>query len=255
MAYALRLGRDFWGPTRLRFFYGQGIKEPKLLESFATSPCFPGNPTLRPERSRTFHAGIEQGLASDRLHVSANYFDNRFRDIVSFGSAPPIPGCPFGTGTFFNTNLARARGINLVVESRPAKWLILGGNYSYDDSRVLKAPNAFDPASIAGNRLLRRAVHSGNVVLNAAFLRMNWNLAGYFTGKRTDSDFLFPPLGLTRNPGYGRFDFAASYKLSRGLTVFGRVENLFDKQYQEALGFPALGREFRVGMKFTLGGE
>jgi len=242
VAYALRLGHDFWGATRLRFSYGQGIKEPSLLESFSTDPFFRGNPNLRPERSRTFNAGIEQRLASDRLRVSADYFDNRFRDMISFGA-----------GMFFNTDLARARGVNVVVGARPLHWLGASGNYSYDDNRVLRAPNAFDLASIPGNRLLRRPVHSGNLVLNAAFHRMNWNLAGYFTGRRTDSSFLAPT--VTRNPGYTRFDLAGSYNLRRGVTVFGRAENLFDKQYQDALGFPALGREYRFGMKLIVGGE
>jgi vitamin B12 transporter len=58
-------------------------------------------------------------------------------------------------------------------------------------------------------------------------------------------------LGLTRNPGYARFDLATSYALSRGVSLTGRVANLFDKQYQEAIGFPALGREVRVGVKYT----
>lgn len=253
-AYALRFGHDFWGATRLRFSYGQGIKEPSLLESFSTNPCFPGNPTLRPERSRTFNVGAEQRLASDRLKLSFDFFHNRFRDIVSFGSVAPPPACTLGfAGTFFNTDLARDRGINLVAEARPAGWLGISGSYSYDDSRVLRAPNAFDLASIPGNRLLRRPVHSGSLILNAAFCRMNWNLAGYFTGRRTDSSFLAPR--VTSNPGYARFDLATSYKLSRGVTVFGRVENLFDKQYQDALGFPALGRDYRLGMKFLFGGE
>ena len=255
-ALALRDGRDFWGATRLRFSFGRGIKEPRLDQSFGTDPCFPGNSSLRPERSRTFNVGIEQVLASNQLRLSADYFDNRFRDMISFGSLPPPAGCTLGfAGTYFNTDLARARGVNAAAEVRPAHWLRVIGGYSYDDSRVLKSPNAFDPATIEGNRLLRRPVHSGNLVLNAALRRMSWTLAGYFTGRRTDSDFLFPPLGLTRNAGYARFDLAGSYDLRRGITVFGRVENLFDKQYQEALGFPALGRDFRLGMKFIIGGE
>src|SRR6266852_5614320 len=55
VAYALRDGRDFWGATRLRFSYGQGIKEPSLVQSFSANPFFLGNPNLRPERSRTFN--------------------------------------------------------------------------------------------------------------------------------------------------------------------------------------------------------
>lgn len=267
LAYLLHDGRDFWGPTRLRFAFGQGIKEPNLDQSFGSDPCFPGNPALRPVRSRTISAGVEQRLASDHVRVSADYFDNRFRDIVSFtfcfpGAPCPVgppPACPaaeaqaFGFGTYFNTDLARARGTHLAVEAKPAHWLRVTGNYTYDDTRVLKAPNAFDLAQVPGNRLLRRPVHSGNMGVNASFRRMNWYAAGYFAGRRTDSDFL--GLGLTSTPGYARFDLAVSYDLPRGLTLFGRVENLLDKQYQEALGFPALGREFRVGMKFTLGRE
>ena len=266
LALAARYGRDFWGATRLRFSYGQGVKEPRLDQSFGTDPCFPGNPGLRPERSRTFTVGVEQRLASDRMRVSADYFNNRFRDIVSFTFCVPDKPCPFvppsacppaiakfGFGTYFNTDLARARGANLTIEAHPARWLRVSGNYSYDDSRVLRSPNAFDPAELPGNRLIRRPLHSGNAILNAAFLHMNWNLTGYFTGRRTDSDFL--GLGLTNNPGYARFDLATSYEIRRGVTVYGRVANLFDKQFQDALGFPALGRDFRLGMKFTLGGE
>lgn len=248
--YLLRSGDNTWGATRLRFSYGQGIKEPEMEQSFGTDPCFPGNPALRAERSRTINAGVEQLFAADRVRLSANYFDNRFRDIISFAFDPlGTPACPFGLGTNFNTDLARARGANVTTEARPVHWLAILGNYSYDDTRVLKAPNAFDPVEAPGNRLIRRPLHSGNLVLNASFAKMNWNLAGYFSGRRTDSDFL--GLGLTSNPGYARFDLATSYAVSQGVSVTGRVANLFDKQYQEAIGFPALGREVRVGVKYT----
>ncbi len=269
-ALALRYGHDFWGATRLRFSYGRGIKEPRLDQSFGSDPCFPGNPALRPERSRTYTAGIEQRLASDRVRISADYFDNRFRDVVSFtfcfegGPCPiaPPPDCPFGFGTFFNTDLARARGGNLTFESRLARWLRVTGHYTYDDSRVLRSPNAFDPTQIPGNRLFKRPVHSGSLLLNASFACMNWNLAGYFTGRRTDSDFLSVRFGnacigpcLTSNPGYARFDLAGSYTFRRGFTAFGRIENLFDKRYEDSLGFPAYRRSYRLGMKFIFGGE
>lgn len=256
-AYTMRFGHDFWGATRLRSSYGEGIKEPRFDQSFGTNPCFPGNPNLRPEHSRTFNAGLDQRLASDRLRLSANFFQNRFRDIVSFafGQLPGTPPsfCGIFFGSFFNTDAARARGFDLVVEARPAHWLTVSGNYTYDASHVLQAPNAFDPASMPGNRLLRRPVHSGNLAFNAAFRRMSWNLYAYFTGRRTDSTFLAPTVASTA--GYARFDFTARYGLRRNWSVFGRIENLFDKQYQEALGFPALGRDYRLGMKYTIGGE
>ncbi|HEV8383378.1 MAG TPA: TonB-dependent receptor, partial [Candidatus Acidoferrales bacterium] len=257
----LRNGGDFWGATRLRLSAGLGIKEPTLVQSFAKDPCFPGNADLRPERSRSVIVGLDQALAGDRVRASIEYFDNRFRDIVSFtfcfpgGPCPvaPPPGCPFGFGTFFNTDLARARGGNFSAEAHPVRWLRIAGNYSFTPTRVLRAPNAFDPTLQPGNRLFKRPVHSGSVVLNADFLRMNWNLVGTFVGRRTDSDFLF--LGFTSNPGYGKVDLAASYNFGRGVSAFGRVENLFDKKYQESLGYAAYRRAYRLGMRFRLSGE
>jgi outer membrane receptor protein involved in Fe transport len=95
-------------------------------------------------------------------------------------------------------------------------------------------------------------------MVNAAFHHLNWNLNGYFTGRRTDSDFLSFTAGgvcfglcLGSNPGYARFDLAGSYDLGHGVSFYGHISNLTDKQYQDALGFPALGREFRIGVKYT----
>ena len=120
--FALRYGTGFWGDTRLRFSYGQGLKEPSLDQSFGSDPCFPGNNTLKPERSRTIDTGFDQFLASEKLRLSASYFDNRFQDIVSFAFSPVItPACSFGTGTYFNTDLARARGVNLSGDFRPRR--------------------------------------------------------------------------------------------------------------------------------------
>ncbi|MCL6482188.1 MAG: TonB-dependent receptor [Firmicutes bacterium] len=270
-SYTVRFGRGFWGATRLRISFGQGIKEPTLTQSFSGDPCFPGNPALRPERSRTLSAGIEQALAEDRVRVALDWFDNLFRDIASFTfclaggpcPVPPPPGCGSGFfGTFFNTDRARARGLNLSVEAKPVRWLQIAGHYSYVDSRVLESPNASDPSLIPGNRLFRRPVHSGSLLVGVAAWRTYWNLTGIFVGRRTDSDFLSLRIGndcfgpcQTSNPGYVRIDLAVSYTLGRGATLFGRVENLFDKPYQDALGFPAYGLNAQGGLRFRLGGE
>jgi vitamin B12 transporter len=260
---ALLQGRGFWGETRFRAFYGEGIKEPRFDQSNSSFVCFPGNPALKPEASKTWSVGLEQRLAGERARVYANYFSNRFYDLVSFTScsifAPCIAPQPAGCtddfwGTFFNTDRARARGVNLEAELTPVPWLRFTGNYTYDDSRVLVSPNATDPALLPGNRLLRRPVNSGSLTVSSTWKNVNVLLAGYFSGRRTDSDFLF--LGLPpRTPGYARIDLSASYRVGRGLTPYVRVVNLLDKFYQDALGYPALGREARVGMNYRFGGK
>jgi vitamin B12 transporter len=251
-SYVLRTAQGTFGDTRLRASYGQGIVEPRFDQSFGTDPCFPGNPNLLPEQSRTVHAGFAQNLASDRVRLTAEYFDSRFHNIISFLNGTPSAACAaiganFGAGTYFNTNLARARGANLAGEARLARWLTASANYTYDSTRTLSAPDNSDPNYVVGSRLLRRPVNSGNIMLNAAFRRMNWNLNGYFTGKRFD--YNYPSQVI--DPAYARFDLAAWYNVSPGVSFYGRITNLADKQYQEVYGYPALGREFRIGVKYT----
>ena len=262
IALAVRYGKGFWGDTRVRFAYGEGIKEPSLGQSFGADPCFPGNPNLKPEQSQTYNTTLDQYLASDRLRLSVTYFNNRFEDMISFANC--IPGglcealppstCPYGNGTYFNTDLARARGLNFTSELRLRKWLSLDGYYTYDSTRVIKSENPYaDPALVPGSPLLRRPLNSGSVILNILYAKINWNLIGYFSGPRTDSNFVNPTQII--NPGYARFDMAASYNMTHSLAITARVFNLFNKQYQTAIGYPALGQTYAFGGRYIFAGH
>lgn len=250
--FGIRYAKGLWGDTRARVSYGQGIEEPSVLESFNTDPCGLGNPNLRPQRSRTVNVGVDQYLADDHVRVSATYFADQFRDLITFIVVPQA-GCPFGDTLLLNTDLSRARGLNFSTAVRVLRWLSLNGNYSFDDTRVLTNANAASGVQVPGDHLLRRPVQSGNVWFNANYRRFNFNVNAYFTGARTDSDF--DGLGLTRNPGYARFDIASSYNFGRGVFLYARAANLFDRQYQDAIGFPALGRDVRVGMNYRFSGK
>ncbi len=256
----LLYGKGTRGDTLFRAFYAEGIKEPRFDQIYGDNFGDFGNPSLKPEASKTWTVGLEQKLFGDRVRLNAEYFSSRFYNIVTFAFCTSfnnycglMPLVPSGFGYYFNTDVARARGLNLAGQTRFTRWLNLAGNYTYDDSRVITASDPFDPTELPGNRLLRRPANSGSLTLNAAFRRLNVTLGGYLTGVRTDSDFL--NLGFTRNPGYARFDLASSYRLTRSVTFYARATNLFDKRYQDALGYPALGRDFRAGVRYTFSGR
>jgi outer membrane cobalamin receptor len=252
LSYALRLGSGFWGPTRGYASYGLGIKEPSFLESFSTDPCFPGNLGLRPERSKTFETGVDQSLANNRMRVSVDGFRNAFYDIVSFGFGPVTSACPYGSGAYFNTDRSRAYGASARLETNPVRWLFLSGNYTYDNTRVLASPNATDPSELPGNRLFLRPLNSANFDANVALWRMNWNLEADYVGRRTDSDFL--GLGFTSVPSYFILNLGTQYRLGLGISTYARVDNLLDRSYQIALGYPALRLAYRAGLRYTWGG-
>ena len=78
-----------------------------------------------------------------------------------------------------------------------------------------------------------------------------------YVGERADSDFV--GIGLAndpayRNPAYTRLDARLRVRIVAALEAFVVADNLFDAQYQEALGYPALGRSLRGGLRLRVGG-
>jgi outer membrane receptor protein involved in Fe transport len=88
-----------------------------------------------------------------------------------------------------------------------------------------------------------------------SYLRQRWgaDLAGTFVGRRPDSDFL--GFGVDHGAGYGRVDVGGWYAITRRLTAFANVNNALNNHYQEVVGYPALGANFRAGLRFRIGGE
>lgn len=249
---ALQARRIFSG-TKLRFAYGEGIKAPRLEESFGAVGAFGivtlPNPALKAERNRSLEASIIQGLG-DRASFTATYFNNRFTDQVAFSFNPAT-----FTSQYINLNEALAHGGEFELHTRPTQRLSFDVNYTHTSSQVLFSPLAFDPLLTAGRPLLRRPKHSGNLL--ASYVANKWgaSLGGSFVGRRPDSDFGYTTPSVNHAAGYARWDAGAWYALNRHVTAYANVENLFNRKYEEVAGYPALKANFRAGMRFRFGGE
>ncbi len=230
--------------TTLRASAGTGIKEPSFFQSFGVSFFAQGNPDLKPERSRTFDLGIEQRLLGGRLRAEATAFHHDYLDQVAYHVVDPMTF----QGSYVNLGHTRARGVELSAEAAPAAWLWLSAAYTYLDGRILVSTDAFDPVIAVGRPLLRRPKHQA--AFGARFTRGRLGLGAnvVVVGRRADSDFA--GLGLLMNDGYVRLDGRARVRLGRGLEAFVAGENLLDRRYQEVLGYPALSRVVRAGLRF-----
>jgi outer membrane receptor protein involved in Fe transport len=58
------------------------------------------------------------------------------------------------------------------------------------------------------------------------------------------------PTGGVWLDGYSRVDTSLTWQATEALSVGLAVDNLLDKEYQEAVGFPAAGIRGRVGAKY-----
>ena len=235
--------------TKLRFGAGTGIKPPTAFEI-----AFTDNPDLKPERNRSWDIGVQQGLLHSTLVADVTWFSNRYQDlIVAVGSKFS------GASRYKTDNIANAsaRGLELGVTWRGRAGLSARGAWTRLDTKVLdldslpgKAPTPFN----VGDPLIRRPRSQGSLSLGWTHAR-----AGAFVEINGRGDFLdtepnFGTFGgLFTAPGYATVTIGASVRTIQHVEIFGRVSNLLDRQYEEALGFPALGRAASIGVRIATG--
>lgn len=245
LVYTLRDGGTHAGATRLRAVAGLGIKEPTLLQSFSLNPYFAGNPNLRPERSRSVEIGIEQRLAGDRAKVEATWFDSRYRNIIGLRSTEGF------FAEYVNVGLTRARGAEFAAELAPHAAVRVRGGYTWLDSEILESTSGFSPVFAPGQWAFRRPRHSGFVSGAWTVSRLSIDLTGTFIGRFVDSDFASLEPAFVRNAGWSTWDGRASWRLSGRAAALLAVDNIGNLNYQQPLGYLALRRAVRTGLRVT----
>ena len=233
------------GVTALHIAAGLGIKEPTLLQSFSPSPFFRGNPDLDPERSRSVEAGIEQRLASNRVKLAATWFHNHFDDLISTRTTNPATF----EAQYFNIGNTRARGVELTAELAPFEPLRVRAGYTLLDSTIIDSTSPASPVLKAGQPLFRRPKHSGFADISWNQGRLSATLAGVFIGEYVDSDFSSFQPPLVENPGYTVWDMRLAYRVTRVIRALLAIDNVANADYMEPLGYQALGRAARVGVR------
>lgn len=240
--------------TRLRASAGKGFKEPSFFDTFSTG-FTTGNPDLRPERSTSLEAGLEQDLARGRLTLSVTGFTQRFRDLIQYSAAPPQPGGP----NYFNIAAANASGVEAGVEARRLGPVEAGASYTWLHTDVTDAgfDSGPDATFVQGQRLIRRPNHT--LTLHTGVRptsRIELGAVVSFVGSRDDLLFAQFPAPTTRVtlPGYHTVDLSSRVVLLQarhglpGLAAQARVENLFDEQYQQIAGYLSRGRTLVIGV-------
>jgi outer membrane receptor protein involved in Fe transport len=234
--------------TKVRASAGTGIRPPDAFEL-----AFTDNPSLQPERSRSLEAGIDQSVAAGRGLLEATWFRNTFDDlIVAVGRF--VESSRFRTDNISN---ARASGLELAatMRTRTAGFDLQGRfTYTFLDSEILAvdrdsaAPSPF----IAGQSLLNRPRHQWAVDAGVSRGRVIGWVRGGGRGRVLAVEPSYGTFGgLFDAAGYGVWNAGASWRLSRQLELFGRIENLFDREYEEVFGFPALGRGAMAGIRIA----
>ncbi|MGZ8408925.1 MAG: TonB-dependent receptor domain-containing protein [Hyphomicrobium sp.] len=202
---------------------------------------FIGNPNLVPEESFGWDAGVEFMLVSGQASVDVTYFESDLtNEIVGFGnSVINLPG------------ESQRRGLEVAARAILTPGLVLSGAYTW-----LEATDS------TGLAQARRPEHTARLDLNYAFDngRGNINVAGIYNGTTPDVAFVFDPQPLPWGTFGSQFvtlgdylllNVAASYQLTPGVELYGRVENALNEDYQQVFGYETADVAAYVGLKFT----
>lgn len=234
--------------TRVHGSFGTGIRPPDAFEI-----AFTDNSGLKPERSKSVEAGVSQAIANGVIQIDGTAFFNNYTDlIISVGRAFA------GSSRWRTDNIsnARARGAELSAAWRIATDFDIRGNYTFLDTEILAvngSSNAQAPYAV-GDALLRRPRHSGSLDASWTYHRASGFAQLQMRGETLDAEPAFGPTGgLYDNPGFTTMNLGASFRPVKAVEVFARALNLFDRDYEEVLGYPAPGRTAYVGARFAVG--
>jgi vitamin B12 transporter len=221
--------------TKLKASVGTGFKAPTLSQMFQSFPDFNffGNPNLKPESSLGYDLGFEQALASDTVRFGATYYRNDIRNLIA-------DNVDFTSLT--NVGRAVTDGVESFVSYRAADNLDVRLDYTYTQATD----------QIAHQELLRRPKHkfdfgtSWHATSRLSIDAVLVSVSSWIDGNR---DFSISRLTA---PAYTTVDLAASFDVAGNISLYGRVNNLLDRHYQDPVGFlqPSVGVFAGIKMRF-----
>ena len=216
---------------KLRGGYGRAFTAPTLTDLFY--PGY-GSPTLKPERSRTWEAGADGAWLNGRVTAHATWYTTRFRDLIQSNS-------------FFvadNVGSARIEG-----EEYAARYTL--GPRLWVEAR---AAHLISKNLVTGGRLAKRPEWRAGASVEAEPVHGLVAVADFWWSASMLDPFVFVDVDghvlSGDTPERASLDLGANASLARWMPaeLRLRVENALDRRYSDVKGFPALGREFRVGL-------
>jgi vitamin B12 transporter len=208
----------------VRASYGTGFLAPSF--DFLFFKPF-DNPNLKPEESKSFEIQAVKTFMKDRVSLSLSYFKTDYTNLIQGD-----PATNFKPG---NIAKASVSGIEATAFFRIADGLDLQAGYTYLDSED----------ELTGSRLVRRP--NNKLTAGVSYTKGNLSLLAdvVYVGEAVEFDqSVIAP--------YTVVNLSGTYKISEQFTVFGRIANLFDEDYEEVKGFGTKGFSAYGGLRVRL---
>lgn len=222
-------GLDIDDNHNVRLSYGTGFKAPTFLDLY-----YPGyeNPDLKPEESKNLELDFSGSYTG--WDWSLNLYRNEIQNLIACQSA-------FSSCKPDNTD-AEIRGVEVALglETGP-----LHHDLSFDYTKT-------EDKNDGDQQLLRRAKQKASWLTQVQLGPVDLSTELLYVGKRDDKDFSSFPAQRVVLSSYTLVNLGASYEATPQLTLGGRIDNLFDRDYAPAYGYASPGTEFKLTADYRL---
>lgn len=221
-----------WTRTKLKASYGTGFKAPSLYQLYGTGSFgFTGNPNLQPETSRGYEWGFEQPLPDDRFRVGLTFWHNTIDNLIDYNNTYT---------SLINVSKAYTYGFeafgSFIISNT------LSGRIDFTQTTAKNAVTSVD--------LLRRP--RNKVTVSATWQatdRLTVTPTIIYIDKWRDVDrstFAQRMAGpaMTAN-------IAIDYKVDEKVTAFARADNIFNRVYENPLGWEQPGLAVYAGVRMA----
>ncbi len=228
-AYLIPLGV---GEMKLRATYGTGFRPPSLFEIDTNSSAFTLPPAQGLELSEEESVGYDLAVSwtdGARLFLEAVYFDQEITDEIFYDFD--------SFGYLQRSGDTQSEGIELFAQWDVMDAVSLNANYTYTDSQ-----------DIAGNQRPRRPEHLAN-------LGLSWRLLAERLVLGVQARLSQDAVNTDGSPldDYEVLDLNATFHVTDGLEVYGRIENLLDEDYEEVPTYNTSGAAGYIGLRYHFG--
>ncbi len=146
---------------------GNGATFDRLVDTYVINgdvgnsiPNTANNAELKPERTKSYEAGLEMRFANNRLGFDVSYYNSRSEDQIV---TVPVSTATGYSGKLVNSGVIENKGIELALNAMPVKndnfsWGI-NVNWTQNDSEVLELPDGIEAIQLGS--------FQGGVTINA----------------------------------------------------------------------------------------
>ena len=219
--------------------YAEGISQPTFFDLYGFFPGnFVGNPSLKPESSRGFEAGVRYRSKAFEASLTA-YRQRLFDEIVDVSD--PLT---FLQTTINREGISHRSGIEAETGWKISDRLRLRATYAF--------LHATEPGSIGDRQLpeLRRPRNSGSIAADGAIGRWSYGASVAYVGDHLDTADNFP-FEVVRLHSYWLAGARVAYAVRPGIEIYARGSNLFDARYEDSAGYHTEGLGVFAGLRLT----